>query len=88
MKTYINGFLLLLLLSACNVSKNIETPKPALPDTFRNAAVTSDTSSIADIQWKTFLYRPYTANADRQRHRKKLRYADSREKHPGFATAV
>lgn len=58
MKTYINGFLLLLLLSACNVSKNVETPKPALPDTFRNAAVTSDTSSIADIQWKTFFTDP------------------------------
>jgi len=58
MKTYINGFLLLLLLSACNVSKNIETPKPALPDTFRNAAVTTDTSSIADIQWKTFFTDP------------------------------
>lgn len=54
MKTYINGLLLLLLLSACKVSKDVETPKPALPDTFRNAAASSDTSSIGDIQWKTF----------------------------------
>jgi multidrug efflux system outer membrane protein len=54
MKRYINGLALLLLLSACSVSKNIETPKPALPDTFRNAAASADTSSIADIQWKSF----------------------------------
>jgi len=54
MKRYINGLALLLLLSACSVSKNIETPKPALPDTFRNAATSADTSSIADIQWKSF----------------------------------
>lgn len=54
MKTYINGLLLLLLLSACKVSKDVETPKPALPDTFRNAAASNDTSSIGDIQWKTF----------------------------------
>jgi multidrug efflux system outer membrane protein len=54
MKKYINGLALLLILSACNVSKNIETPKPALPDTFRNAAATADTTSIADLQWKSF----------------------------------
>src|ERR1700744_558225 len=54
MRTYISGLLLLALLSACKVSKDVATPKPALPDTFRNAAVTSDTSSIADLQWKTF----------------------------------
>ena len=54
MKKYINGFLLLLLLSACKVSKDVETPKPELPGTFRNAAVTTDTTSIADLPWKTF----------------------------------
>src|SRR5882757_5914313 len=55
MKTYISGLALaLVILSACNVSKNVETPKPALPDNFRNAAVTADTSSVADIQWKSF----------------------------------
>jgi NodT family efflux transporter outer membrane factor (OMF) lipoprotein len=42
------------MVSACKVSKNIETPKPALPDNFRNAAVTSDTSSIASLQWNSF----------------------------------
>jgi multidrug efflux system outer membrane protein len=54
MKIYINGLLLLLLLSACSVSKDVETPKPALPDTFRNAAITKDTTSVADMPWKTF----------------------------------
>jgi multidrug efflux system outer membrane protein len=55
MKKYITGSaLILLILSACNVSKNIETPKPALPTNFRNAATVSDTSSIGDIQWKNF----------------------------------
>lgn len=46
--------LVLSVLSACKVSKDVETPKPALPETFRNAANTTDTSSIAVIQWKQF----------------------------------
>lgn len=46
--------LVLSVLSACKVSKDVETPKPALPENFRNAANTTDTSSIADIQWKQF----------------------------------
>ena len=56
MKKFINrsAFLLMIFLSACNVSKNIETPVPALPGTFRNAAATIDTNSIADIPWKNF----------------------------------
>lgn len=55
MKKYFNRFaFLLVILSACNVSKNVETPKPALPDTFRNAVATTDTSSVADIPWKSF----------------------------------
>jgi multidrug efflux system outer membrane protein len=55
MKNLISGLaLILVILSACNVSKNIETPKPALPANFRNAATTSDTSNIADIEWKSF----------------------------------
>lgn len=46
---------ILIVLSGCSVSKDIETPKPALPVAFRNAAATGgDTSSIADIPWKTF----------------------------------
>ena len=54
MKKIINGLAFLLLLSACNVTKNIETPKPTLPDMFRSAGSTSDTTSIADMQWKDF----------------------------------
>lgn len=46
--------LVISVLSACKVSKDVETPKPALPETFRNAANITDTSSIADIQWKQF----------------------------------
>jgi multidrug efflux system outer membrane protein len=56
MKNYINAAtgLMLLVLSACSVSKDIDTPKPALPAEFRNVATVGDTSSIADIQWKSF----------------------------------
>jgi len=56
MKKYIYGFtgLMLLVLSACTVSKDVETPKAALPANFRNEASVGDTTSIADIQWKSF----------------------------------
>ncbi len=57
MKNYISISILILtlsVLSACKVSKDVETPKPALPENFRSAATTGDTSSIADIQWKQF----------------------------------
>lgn len=45
--------MLLVVLAACNVSKDIEKPAAQLPTGFRNAA-TEDKSSIADIQWKRF----------------------------------
>jgi multidrug efflux system outer membrane protein len=57
MKNYIKLSILILVLAvlnSCKVSKDVQTPKPALPATFRNAATTGDTSSIADIQWKSF----------------------------------
>lgn len=55
MKTYISGLALaLVVLGACNVSKNIETPRPALPESFGNVAAAADTSSVADLPWKTF----------------------------------
>jgi len=55
MKTYISGLALaLVVLSACTVSKNVETPKPALPESFGSVAATTDTSSVADIPWKNF----------------------------------
>lgn len=58
MKRYINPYSILILLavfiSACKVSKDVATPKPELPVAFRNSATTADSSSIADIQWKSF----------------------------------
>lgn len=58
MKSYIKPYSLLILaavfISACKVSKDVATPKAELPANFRNAANTSDTSSIADVQWKSF----------------------------------
>jgi multidrug efflux system outer membrane protein len=49
---------ILLILSACNISKDIETPKPSLPGHFDGAAATTDTTSIADIGWKKFFTDP------------------------------
>jgi multidrug efflux system outer membrane protein len=57
MNSTINKYTLILalfVLGACKVSKDVETPKPALPVAFNNAAATADTSSIADIPWKSF----------------------------------
>ena len=54
MRNYINGLLLLSLLSACKVSKDVQAPKNVVPDTFRNATHTADTTSIGDMQWKNF----------------------------------
>jgi NodT family efflux transporter outer membrane factor (OMF) lipoprotein len=59
MKRYINAAAFVLLtafLSACKVSKDVATPKPELPASFRSTAAvtTADTSSIADLQWKNF----------------------------------
>lgn len=45
--------LLALFLNACKVSKDISTPTDAAPAAFRNA-VSTDTTSIAAIQWKNF----------------------------------
>src|ERR1700759_5488761 len=58
MKAYITGLALLLSLAACNVSKNIGTPKADLPDTFRHSAGAADTTSIAAVQWKNFFTDP------------------------------
>jgi multidrug efflux system outer membrane protein len=55
MKKYIySAALILMVLSACKVSKDVETPKPALPVSFRNEAVANDTTSVADMPWKSF----------------------------------
>lgn len=58
MKKYITKIvtfaILITTLISCKISKDIETPKDALPDNFRNASVSSDTISIGDLEWKNF----------------------------------
>lgn len=46
--------ILITTIISCTVSKDIETPKNAFPDTFRNASVSKDTTSIGDLEWKNF----------------------------------
>lgn len=56
MKRHINkhlAVLVLLTLSACKISENVETPKEAIPTSFRNATG-EDLTSIADLEWKQF----------------------------------
>lgn len=55
-KTYFTA-LILLQLSACKIAKDIATPKAPLPEAFRNV-VNTDTTNIANIQWKTFFTDP------------------------------
>lgn len=61
MKKYINKYIAVLVLittfTACKVSKDVETPKDALPESFRNTAST-DTTSVADLSWKEFFTEP------------------------------
>lgn len=58
MKKYITKILLVIILIitfiSCTVSKDIETPKDAFPEHFRNTAVSNDTTSIGDLEWKNF----------------------------------
>lgn len=49
--------LLLSVLSACKVSRDMVTPQVSLPANFRNT-VSTDTGSIADIEWKRFFVDP------------------------------
>lgn len=42
-----------LVLTGCKVSKDVEV-QPELPEAYRNAVVTADTLTIADVEWKTF----------------------------------
>ncbi|KGO92886.1 efflux transporter outer membrane subunit [Flavobacterium subsaxonicum] len=48
-------FAAMLVIAGCSVSKDTKTPEPELPTAFRNNDVTvTDTTSIADIEWKSF----------------------------------
>jgi NodT family efflux transporter outer membrane factor (OMF) lipoprotein len=53
---YLFAFLVLFA-TACSVSRQMEKPVPDLPVQFRNGSVT-DSSSIADMPWKTFFTDP------------------------------
>ena len=46
--------ILITTIISCKVSKDIETPKDAFPENFRNASTSTDTTSIADVEWKNF----------------------------------
>ncbi|MBW4361576.1 TolC family protein [Flavobacterium taihuense] len=58
MKNYITKTVMIVILIttiiSCTVSKDIETPKDAFPENFRNASVSKDTASIGDVEWKNF----------------------------------
>jgi multidrug efflux system outer membrane protein len=59
MKKYItaSAITLMVLLSSCKVSKDTAIPKDALPETYREVTST-DTTSIGDVEWKTFFTEP------------------------------
>src|SRR6187431_28390 len=58
MKKYITKTVMIAILIttiiSCTVSKDIETPKSAFPENFRNASVSKDTASSGDLEWKNF----------------------------------
>ena len=58
MKKHISKIVMVAILTttliSCTVSKDIETPKDAFPENFRNASVSKDTTSIANLEWKNF----------------------------------
>ncbi len=56
-RPYIILLLLLVLLSACRLGKEYQRPQLELPKQF-NANSFSDTSSIADIEWRKFFTNP------------------------------
>src|SRR3954464_11718777 len=55
------GYMLLVLLAACNVSKDIEKADPPVPAHFRNA-IAGDQPTISGIQWKEFFGDPSLQN--------------------------
>jgi len=60
MKKYITTYsvsFLLILITSCKVSKDVETPKDALPESYRDVTST-DTISVADLDYKSFFTEP------------------------------
>ncbi|HLG39754.1 MAG TPA: efflux transporter outer membrane subunit [Chitinophagaceae bacterium] len=60
-KEYWIAALFLIVVSACRVGKEYQQPELELPKQFNNASF-SDTSSIADIEWKKFFTDPDLLN--------------------------
>jgi outer membrane protein, multidrug efflux system len=56
-KQYTLLFLLMVFISACRVGKEYQPPALELPKQFNNVSF-ADTSSIADIEWKSFFTDP------------------------------
>ncbi len=48
------SLIMMLVVAACNVSKDVAVPTTSLPETYRNA-VSTDTQSIATIPWNQFI---------------------------------
>lgn len=53
MKKYIILSLFIATLSSCQVSRNVETPKDAIPSEYRGIAST-DSTTAGDLEWKSF----------------------------------
>src|SRR5580658_4579222 len=54
----IGGLLILMIgFSSCKISRDVETPATELPTQYRSS-LNSDTTSIADLPWKTFFTDP------------------------------
>lgn len=47
-------FATLLMVTGCKVSRDIKAPQTEVPQEYRNAAASTDTATIASIQWKEF----------------------------------
>jgi HAE1 family hydrophobic/amphiphilic exporter-1 len=45
-------------LGSCRISKDVATPATQMPTQFRSAEAINDTSSVADLPWKTFFTDP------------------------------
>ncbi|MBS7566926.1 efflux transporter outer membrane subunit [Mucilaginibacter sp. Bleaf8] len=57
MKKNINGYLLIMLvglLAACKVSKDVRLPENSLPGSYRSATASTDTNSVGRLPWKSF----------------------------------
>lgn len=60
MKKHITTYsisLLLILITSCKISKDVETPRDALPESYRDITST-DTTSVADLDFKSFFAEP------------------------------